>query len=356
LISGLQPGATFGFARLVDLCDKFAVMSSSSRIKQASGWLPAGVISLAGFYFLFAWMPYSFGYGNKAIPVTEMLWALWNDYGDWQHGMLVPVVVASLIYWRRNDLKKVPVQGSMWGILALAGTLLFYWAGYKADVQYVGFISIQMFLASLVIFFLGWQFFKAILFPWAFLAFAWPFLFLDNLIAFPLRLVMSEMSFHFLNLIGISAVRVGSAIVSAPDFANGLKQGDRFAVDIADPCSGIRSLFALTMITCVYSYVMLRSWWKQWMMFLMAIPLAVLGNFFRILLLTFGTLAFGPKFAIGTIDNPSTYHMFAGFAVFGVALAGMVSLTSSLQRDWSGASRWRSAAAVIAQHGVRNET
>ncbi len=307
-------------------------MSSTSAISPRLGWIAAVAVSLVCLYGLFAWLPYSFGYGSVAIPLTSMLWALWNDYGDWQHCMLVPLIVAALLYWRRDALARIPVQGTNWALVPLFVSLVFFWAGFRADVQYVGFISIQLVLASLVLWFLGWRFFLAILFPWAFLIFAWPFLFLDNLIAFPLRQIMASISAVFLNLVGLPTLKLGSAVVSAADPAANLAQGERFSVDIADPCSGIRSLFALTMITCVYGYIMLNAAWKKWVLFLLAVPLAVAGNFVRILMLTFGTLTFGADFAIGTIEKPTTYHMLSGFVVFGVALFGMVALCGLLQR------------------------
>lgn len=313
-------------------------MSSQADTKGATGWIVAACVSIATFGLLVFYLPYSFGYGSSAIPLSSMLWGLWNDYGDWQHGILVPFIVAALVYWKRHDLAKIPIRGSTWAIAPMLLALFFFWAGYKADIQYVGFVAIQLLAGSLVLWFLGWTFFKAVLFPWSFLVFMWPFVFLESMIAFPLRKIMSTISYHFLNLIGIATERVGTAVVSAADAAAGLEQGARFSVDIADPCSGIRSLFALTMITCVYGYVTLNETWKKWVLLALAIPLAVLGNFARILMLTFGTLAFGTDFAIGSIDNPSTYHMFAGFLVFGVALMGMVAIQQFLNRHWRGAN------------------
>ncbi len=68
---------------------------------------------------------------------------------------------------------------------------------------------------------------------------------------------------------------------------------------MVDPCSGIRSLFALTMIAALYAYFAVKPMWKQFIVFACAIPLAILGNLLRILMLTFGTIAFGTEFAIG---------------------------------------------------------
>jgi exosortase len=333
-----------------------AAMSSPVEKNCTTGWIAAACVSVASLWALVFYLPYSFGYGSSAIPLSGMLWGLWNDYGDWQHGMLVPFIVAGLVYWRRDSLARLPVHGANWALAPMLLALFLFWAGFKADIQYVGFVAIQLLIGSLVLWFLGWTFFKAVLFPWAFLVFMWPFVFLENMIAFPLRKVMSAISYHFLNLVGISTVKVGTAVVSAPDVAAGLVQGERFSVDIADPCSGIRSLFALTMITCVYGYLTLNESWKKWMLLALAVPLAVLGNFARILMLTFGTLQFGSEFAIGSIDNPSTYHMFAGFLVFGVALMGMVAIQQFLASHWRGANSPSPNNGGIVMRGKRGES
>jgi exosortase len=161
--------------------------------------------------------------------------------------------------------------------------------------------------------------------------FAYPFYFLDNIISFPLRGVMCELSQGFLNLIGVDTMRVGTALVSAPDYAAGLKQGERFALDVANPCSGIRSLFALMMVSALYAHLTLDKTWQKLVLFALSPALAVAGNFARMLMLTFGTILMGSGVAIGTEENPTTYHMAAGFFVFVVALGGMVAVGWVLQ-------------------------
>jgi exosortase/archaeosortase family protein len=111
---------------------------------------------------------------------------------------------------------------------------------------------------------------------------------------------------------------------------HGIPQGAKFAVDIADACSGIRSLFALVMITALYANLTLSKSWQQWTLFVLAAPFAVIGNFARILLLTFGTLLFGSPFAIGTNQTPSNFHEGAGFFVYLVALGSMYAVGQKL--------------------------
>lgn len=288
-------------------------------------WVWPGVATLAALIGLFGVLPYNLGYGLTPVSVSGALWYLWS-LPDWEHGMFVPLIVGFLLYWKRDLWLNLPVKGdSRGGLGLLIFSMMLYWVGYKIDITAVGFLALHSFLGALVVWFLGWRWIWTLLFPFAFLIFAWPFPFLDS-IAFQLRIVMSGLSYHFLNLIGIDCIRSGTAIVSAPDYVKGLGAGAKFQLDVADPCSGIRSLFALNMISALYAYVMLKETWKKWVLFLCAAPLAIIGNLGRIVMLTFGTLLLGSEVAIGSEEHPSTYHMFSGFFVFVVALGGMAAL------------------------------
>jgi exosortase len=172
---------------------------------------------------------------------------------------------------------------------------------------------------------------KAVAFPYIFLMFAYPFYFLDTIVAFPLRGLMCQLSQLFLNGIGVETLRVGTALVSAPDYAKGLAQGQKFALDVATPCSGIRSLFALMMVSALYAHLSLEKTWQKWTLFLLSPALAVIGNFARMVMLTLGTILLGSAVAIGTEEHPTTFHMAAGFFVFVVALGGMVGVSRLLQ-------------------------
>jgi exosortase len=285
------------------------------------------VISLYGF------IPYNFGFESKARSVFEMLQRFWTDpsTADCHHGMIVPLISVGLILHRAKELEKVVIQPSAWGVLGVAAALALFWVGYKIDITIVGFLSLQMMIGGLILWLFGWEMMKAVAFPYAFLMFAYPFYFLDTIVAFPLRGLMCQMSQFFLNLVGVDTLRVGTALVSAPDYAKGLAQGQRFALDVATPCSGIRSLFALMMVSALYAHLTLQKGWQKWVLFLLSPALAVLGNFARMVMLTLGTILLGSAVAIGTEEHPTTFHMAAGFFVFVVALGGMVGVSRILQ-------------------------
>jgi exosortase len=308
-----------------------AKTSFDLRSLAAPAVLLAIAVAAGAFFVLFGWFPYASGYGATRVNMFHFMAYVWRS-PEWEHCWLVPLAVIGLVYYRRRTLGEIPVSGSWLGLAALFAAFLVYWVGYLADNIYLGYAALLGFTAAVILWLLGWNWLKALAFPVAFLAFMFPLPFMDNFLAFPLRIFMSTVSVSFLNLIGLSCLQSGTAIVSAPDFAAGLAQGERFAVDVADPCSGIRSLFALMMVSALYGYLVMDRPWKKWVIFLSSVPLAVAGNFARIIMLTLGTITLGPETAIGSMESPSLFHQASGFLVFGVALGGMLGVGWLLQR------------------------
>jgi exosortase len=299
--------------------------------------LPAAVsVAVVAAMLLF---PYATGYRLRSDPLWRLLLMLWNSSDEWKHGMLVFPIAAGLLYLKRAEWTKIPIKASNWGLLLIVPSLIFYWVGFVANVQYFGYLALQLMLGGCVIWFWGVQIFRSVFFIWCFLFFAYPFLFLEDLVAFPLRLLMSEASVLFLNLIGFHSLRVGTSIISAADPVAGIIDGQRYSVDVAEPCSGIRSLFALAMISALVGIWSFRRGWKVMILFAAALPLAVFGNFCRILMLTFGTVAFGSRFAVGTLENPSWFHLMAGFLVYIAALIGIMIFAWLLKEDFGDKQR-----------------
>jgi exosortase len=294
---------------------------SQSRVRGSAVFAVATtILSLLA---LFCCIPYASGYGFRPVSLLENATALWFGSGDWAHGMAVVPLAALLVFLKRTELNTVPINGSWAGLFVLLVSAITYWFGAIVDLQYIGYLSLQGFLAGFVLWILGPTFFRKIFLIWAFITFAWPFVFLDQYVGFPLRLLMSDASAHFLNLVGVPALKDGTAILSAPNPAAGLLTGQRFSVDVADPCSGLHSLFALTMVSGFYAILTLRRWWQVFLVTLVAVPLAIFGNLCRIVMLTAGAVLFGNTFAIGSLENPSWFHEAAGILVYVAALSGV---------------------------------
>ena len=281
-------------------------------------------------------VPYSLGYGDVQLTLAQTTISFWK-LDEWQHCWLVIPVCGFLVWQRRDRLAALPLVGATTGLIPVLLGLGFFWAGFRVNNYFVGIVSVLIVLVGMVLWMGGWRWLKELAFPLAFLCFALPLLFLESMLAFKLRLVMSDASVVLLNGIGIHTVQQGTAILSAPNELLGIPRGAGFSVDVADPCSGIRSLFALTMVTALYSYFAIKPIWKQFALFACAVPLAVVGNMARIMMLTIGTIAVGPDIAIGSLEHPSFFHMIAGYIVFVVALAGMIGIGYLLMLDWRAA-------------------
>jgi len=253
---------------------------------------------------------------------------------DFTYCLFVPVIFAYLVWQRWSDLQRASIGESKLGLgLIILGGLV-YWFGMRAENQYFGYLSLQILLAGVILWLWGWAVFRILLFPWAFFIFTWPLPFLDPIIAFPLRMVMSTMASHLLPVLGIPCVQSGTALLSSPDTLHGIPIGARFQIDIADPCSGIRSLFALLMFSALFGYLLLPRLWQQWLVFLSAFPLAILGNLARVVMLVLGSIIFGNAFAIGTTEHPSWFHEGCGFLIYAVALGAEFALAALLTRKW----------------------
>jgi len=279
---------------------------------------------------LFAVWPYQHWEFGQRFSVLHG-WVKWvSKYADWQFCLVVPPLVGWLVWLRRDELRRLPWQGDWLGVPVLLAGFFFYWLGYKADTGYPGFLSIQLVLAGTILLVAGRAWMRVLFFAWLFLFFAWPMQPLEDSVASPLRPRTAAMTASLLTLVGVPAVNEGSALQSAPDEARGLKVGDAFSLDVDAKCSGINSLFALMMISALLGYMALKRPRSRLILFLCSVPLAVAGNVVRLLLLAAGTLAFGSETAvgrrIGDHQEMSPFHTFAGFAVFGVALAGMFAI------------------------------
>ena len=287
-------------------------------------------------------LQYSYGIGTTTYSLATYIWSNWTENEDMGHGFLVVPAVIYLIYNNRNRLLSMTPETGKGGLVLMIAGLLLFWVGHQADVTFVGLFSIMLVLAGTVLWLLGWSFLKELAFPLGFLIFAIPFPGLDMMVALPLRFIMSKVSVLVLNTIGVPVILSGTGILSAPDLALHLAAGERFAVDVANPCSGIRSLMALMMVGVLYAHFMMRSPWRKWILFLSTPPLAVLGNMARIMMLTLGTMLFGSAFALGKepLTHPSWFHLTAGYIVFIVALLGMVGIGSLLNRKWHRLTRF----------------
>jgi exosortase len=160
--------------------------------------------------------------------------------------------------------------------------------------------SLIVVLAGLVLLILGRAWLWTLAFPLTFLLFMVPLpAIVVNAVAFPLQLFAAQFAELCLFNLGIPVLREGNIIALAGT-----------TLEVAEACSGIRSLQALLALGTIFAYFSQRSMWKRWVLVLLSIPIAIAANAFRVA--GTGVLAeyFGSKAAEGF------YHTFSGLSVF----------------------------------------
>jgi exosortase len=113
-------------------------------------------------------------------------------------------------------------------------------------------------------------------FPYFLFALSVPLGSLADPITFPLRLMVSKLvALISQNLFGIDVINDGTALVKPSGYQ----------YDVAAPCSGIHSLVAIGAMAIIYSFMEFPQWWKRVILIGSAIPLAVVGNTFRMMMI-----------------------------------------------------------------------
>jgi exosortase D (VPLPA-CTERM-specific) len=236
--------------------------------------------------------------------ILGRLFLQWTTDKDFSHGIFVPLFALFVLWQDRKRLKAIASSPSWTGLPVVVLSLLVLVLGVLGAELFFSRVSLLILLAGLIILFQGWRFFRAVLFPWAFLILMIPIpALIINQITFPLQLLASKLATGLLELFGVPVLRQGNLITLA------VKQ-----LDVAEACSGIRSLLTLVTLAIIYGYLMETRKWVRMVLALSAVPIAVAANSLRV----FGT---GLLVQSGHADlSEGFYHEFSGILIFAVAL------------------------------------
>jgi exosortase len=285
---------------------------------------------LAAAVILVTVLPYAAGYGPIKRSILSHLLMYWKD-PTWQHGALALPIAIYLIWRRRAEITAIPAKPTHLGLPVIVIALFFYYAGYRANNFYLGFIGLMTLIAGASLWLVGTRRTLEGAFPWLMLGFAWPLAFLESSLAFEMRFLMIRLTSGILNFLDVPVIQEGTTLLSGP--AHGREAGALFSLNVEGPCSGMRSLFALMMVGALFSYHRQKGLWQRCFLFLMTFPLAILANMARILVLLGASTVFGQSFAIGDADKEvSTFHFLTGIVVFLVALAGLQGIAWLMDR------------------------
>ncbi|OYW76669.1 MAG: hypothetical protein B7Z37_07655 [Verrucomicrobia bacterium 12-59-8] len=306
------------------------------------------ILLALSFVLLLAVQPYAAGYGHFRRTICAELFMRWHD-ATWQHGALIPFIVGYLIWRQRHDLAHLSESSNRWGLVLIVLALFCYFAGFRANNFYCGYLGVMTLIAGASLWLEGAQRSRARLFAWLMLGFMWPLPFLEESIGYQMRLLMVRTTGFVLNSIGVDSLVSGTALQSMSNIEFGRKAGELFSVGIAAPCSGMRSLFALLVVGALFSYFRQRVMWRRLVLFSTILPIAIVANMVRILVLIFAAMIFGQQWAIGDTEKKvSAFHEFTGIGVFLVALL-LLQFASWLLDRWCGGLGFKRSRTVSRQ-------
>lgn len=238
----------------------------------------------------------------------------WYEDANYSHGFIVPLIAGYFAYQKRQELLQVAIEPWWPGLALFLAGLLQLTIGWLGTEFFTMRSSLVVTLSGLTLFFLGKRLFRLMLLPLGYLLFMvpLPYILYDS-VAFPLKLFVTKASIYVLKLVGVVVMREGNIIMLPLT-----------TLEVADACSGIRSLISLLALAVAYAFFLKLSSARRCVLILSAIPIAIFANAVRVI--GTGLLAqyWGAKAAEGF------FHEFAGMAVFLVAIVLMVAMGALL--------------------------
>lgn len=247
------------------------------------------------------------------IPEMVMHWYSDENYS---HGFLVPIIAGYFFWQRWPDLKELPVKPDGLGLVVIIWGVLQLLVAWFGSEYFTMRSSLIVQIAGIILFFFGRKVLKGMSLPIGYLIFMIPIPYIIyDMVAFPLKLFVTRVSVAFMKIVGVVVIREGNIIMFPAT-----------TLEVADACSGIRSLISLLAIAAAYAFLLKTSNVHRCIIIFSAIPIAVATNSLRVIVTGILAQWWGARAAEGF------FHEFAGMAVFVLAMVMLVAFGEILRR------------------------
>jgi exosortase len=228
----------------------------------------------------------------------------WYD-PDFGHGFLIPFFAAFLLWDKREEIRRTPVQPSWAGVWLVGLGLFELLVGVFGADLFLQRTSFVVLAGGLVWTLFGKAMLGRVKFVLFVLLLAIPLpTVLFNQITFPLQLLASRLASTLLDYLHVPVLQEGNIMQLAA-----------LPLEVAEACSGIRSLMSLFTVAVIYGYFLERSTWRRVALALASVPIAVAANVARIVGTGLCVQYWDPDKALGF------FHEFSGWLMFLVSLS-----------------------------------
>ena len=277
---------------------------------------PAGKTSVS-------WEPIAWFGGLLILCYATILYRMgvqWATDENMGHGFFVPLVAGFIAWQRRDELLATPRQPNGWGLFLVVFAALEEIAATLGAELFTARLAFVIALFGVVLYLGGTRWIKILLFTLVLLLFMIPIpAIIYAQLTLKLQMLASELGELMISAMGIPVLRAGNTL-----------QLPSQTLDIAEACSGIRSLMSLGFLSLVYAYFADKRVWMRWALLLATIPIAIGANGVRVGLT--GLLS-----EINTSLAQGAYHEMEGYVVFLVAMVALLlthKLISLAARKW----------------------
>jgi exosortase len=237
-------------------------------------------------------------------PILGRLVGQWWSDPNFSHGFFVPAFTAYVVWQDWAHLRTIVPAPSNWGLPVILFSLVILIVGVFGAELFVSRMSLLLLIAGIIIFLRGWATLRAVLFPLLFLVLMVPIpAIVFSQITFPLQILASKLSAWLLPFLGVPVLREGN-VINLP----------AMPLEVAEACSGIRSLLSLTTLAIMYGFLLEKRIGIRILLGLASIPIAVAANGLRIVGTGLLVQYWDPDKAEGF------FHAFSGWLIFVVSL------------------------------------
>jgi exosortase len=237
-------------------------------------------------------------------PILARLVGQWWSDPNFSHGFFVPAFTAYVVWQDWAHLRTIVPAPSNWGLPVILLSLVILILGVFGAELFISRMSLLLLIAGIIVFLRGWATLRAVLFPLLFLVLMVPIpAIVFSQITFPLQILASKLSAWLLPLLGVPVLREGN-VINLP----------AMPLEVAEACSGIRSLLSLTTLAIMYGFLLEKRVGIRILLGLASIPIAVAANGLRIVGTGLLVQYWDPDKAEGF------FHAFSGWLIFVVSL------------------------------------
>ncbi len=245
----------------------------------------------------------------------------WSTNDNYSHGFLVPFIAAYMIWQKKDQLSQVQTGHCRVGFLTVFLGMCIFVVGNVGAELFIMRTAIVITIVGICLSYLGYRNTAVIAVPLLYLLFMIPLpAIIWNKIAFPLQLLAASLTENVVQMLGIPLLREGN-VLHLPNTT----------LEVVDACSGLRSLTSLFALSAAASYMARLNLFSKWILFLSAVPIAIIVNIVRLTSTAYLALAIGPEAANGFLHDISGFLSFAGAMVL---LFGLYTLLRFLENKF----------------------